>query len=124
MAKAKIISAALVAGIASTGAQAASVSDDTLITTAPGGADTLLFVDDFKLHGDIPLALAPSEVRDQWDIGVETAQTCCGTPSQDTVQGSSAKVKKPAKGITLDNGIKKKGKVKPQQAGAKKKKKN
>lgn len=125
MSKSMIISAALVAGIASTAAQSASVSEDTLFTMAPGGADQLLTSDDFHMDGDIPLVPIEPAFQDDWDTGIKTAQTCCGTPSQDAVQGATGagKKPKPAGAITLDNGIKKKGKLKTQQPAAKKKKK-
>lgn len=123
MSKSKIISAALVAGIATSAANADHVSEDTLISSVPGVADTLLMADEFEVDGDI--VPVPSRSRFDWDTGIKTAQTCCGAASQDTVQGASGalKEKKPNAAITLDNGIKKKGKLKTQQGAAKKKKK-
>lgn len=126
MSKAKILSAAVLAGMTSTAAQAAQSADDHLIAVAPGPADEMLITHEFERDGDIPVAPSAVHVGDDLEIRIDYAQTYWGGESSDAVQGvtNPGKKQKPNKGITLDNGIKKKGKVKPQQAGAKKKKKN
>lgn len=124
MSRAKVISAALLAGIAAGGANAALVSEDDLIATAPDPADDLLVSHDFDVDGDIQVAPAAIHAGDDWDIRIDYAQTYWGGESNDAVQGATrSNKKKPNQGITLDNGIKKKNKLKPQQAGVKKKKK-
>lgn len=130
MSRAKIISAALVAGIAATGAQAAQSSDDHLIATAPGPSDDMLigqdFEHDFEMNGDILLPSSAVHPDDDPEVRIDYAQTYWGGESNDAVQGvtGTAKPKKKQnQSITLDNGIKKKGKLKNQQGRGNKKKK-
>lgn len=126
MSKAKILSATLVAGLTASSALGANTSDDDLIAVAPGSADDALITQDFEMHGDIPVAPAAVHPADDHEIRIDYAQTYWGGESNDAVQGvtgNGKSKKKKNQAITLDNGIKKKGKLKTQQGGLKKKKK-
>ncbi|MEM7058868.1 MAG: hypothetical protein AAF557_14860 [Pseudomonadota bacterium] len=112
------IAAGLVVSAASSDALAAQDKDLLFPQWQSTADDALLALDENDWLE--PLFPAdPTETEEEF-IEIDTAQTCCGNPSADTVtpggndRSDGNGIKKPGKGITLDNGIKKPGKLRTQ----------
>lgn len=115
----KILTAAFAAGLAS------AANAETNLKNGGFHHDAIDMIG-LELHETFALPYSTDldpighDSSDDWIDGLEYAQTCCGTAGEDAITAPSGQVlkpkpQKPAQGaITLDNGIKKPGKVRSQ----------
>ncbi|MEM7188758.1 MAG: hypothetical protein AAF439_04030 [Pseudomonadota bacterium] len=132
MSKKSLVGAAVITGLAVTGADALDRIEDV---ADPFAESDLIIVALPADTGDLLLDLDAAVHDDGADVGIEYAQTYYGGSPNDSVNGIKGAqrkggnitldngIKKP-NAITLDNGIKKGGKVKMPRRGGKKRRKN